>query len=95
MEWSAPFGFGWGNEVSLALLPLAGGQAIAAAASQDAGLSTRLTVDRLATGRLLGSVTLPDLVMAPLTVTGTSVLAQADTRACAVAGSGTSMAPAG
>jgi outer membrane protein assembly factor BamB len=88
VRWSAPFGAGGGNGVSLALLPLAGGQAIVATAWQGSGRSTMLSVNRLATGRLLGSVALPNLVMAPLTVVGASVLAQSDSPACAVAASG-------
>jgi outer membrane protein assembly factor BamB len=93
LQWSAPLGPGSG--VNLALLPLAAGQAIAATVWQASGLSTRLTVDRLATGRPLGSVTLPNLVMAPLTVAGTSVLAQSDSPTCAIAASGTATVQAG
>ena len=82
VQWSAPFGGGSGT-VNLALLPAAGGQAVVA--TQGTGSSTRLTVARLSTGRLLGSVTVPDLVLAPLTVVGRSVLAQSDSPGCAVA----------
>jgi outer membrane protein assembly factor BamB len=85
VQWSAPFGVGARDGVNLALLPLAGGQAIVATTWQGTGRSTALTVDRLATGQRLGSVTLPNLVMAPLTVAGPSVLAQSDSPACAVA----------
>ena len=75
------------RRLNLALLPPAGGRAIAVQARQGAGFTapTRLTVRRLGTGRQLASVTLPDMVMAPLTVTGTSVLAQSDSPACATA----------
>jgi len=70
---------------------LPGGSAIAYTVAQGAGIptSTRLTVRRLGTGRQLASVTLPDMVMAPLTVTGTSILAQSDSPACATAASAT------
>jgi outer membrane protein assembly factor BamB len=88
--WSAPLEGG-----KLALLPLAGGQAIAVMGGQGAGLtaSTRLIVRRLATGRQLASVPLPgDMVLAPLTVTGTSVLVQSDSPGCATAFSGTAVA---
>ena len=95
VQWSAPFGVDGGDGVNLALLPVAGGQAIVATTWQATGRSSGLTVDRLATGRRLGSVTLPNLVMAPLTVAGTSVLAQSDSPACAVAAPGTAAVPAG
>ena len=81
--WSVPVGAGADGGANLGLLPLAAGQAIAATVPDSSGLSTRLTVDRLATGRQLGSVALPDMVMAPLTITGTGVLAQSDSPACA------------
>jgi outer membrane protein assembly factor BamB len=87
--WSTPLGADAEGGANLALLPLAAGQAVAATVWQGSGLSTRLTVNRLATGAPLGSRTLPDLVMAPLTVAGTSVLAQSDSPACAIAATGT------
>ena len=80
---------------NLALLSPPGGRAIAYTFAAGTGFSTstRLTVRRLGTGRQLASVTLPDMVMAPLTVTGTSVLAQSDSPACANASNGTAVAP--
>jgi hypothetical protein len=83
--WSAPIGSGT-DGLNLAPLSLADGRAIAYTIAQGTGynISTRLTVHRLGTGRQLASVTLPDMVMAPLTVTGTSVLAQSDSLACVV-----------
>ena len=87
--WSTPLGADAEGGANLALLPLAAGQAVAATVWQGSGLSTRLTVNRLATGAPLGSRTLPDLVMAPLTVAGTCVLAQSDSPACAIAATGT------
>jgi outer membrane protein assembly factor BamB len=92
--WSAPLAGGT-DGFNLAPLSLAGGQAIAVTSVQGAAFttSTRLTVRRLGTGRQLASVTLPDLVMAPLTVTGTSVLAQSDSPACATAAIGTAEIP--
>lgn len=88
--WSAPLAGGT-DGFNLALLSLPGGSAIAYTVAQGAGIptSTRLTVRRLGTGRQLASVTLPDMVMAPLTVTGTSILAQSDSPACATAASAT------
>jgi outer membrane protein assembly factor BamB len=88
--WSAPLAGGT-DGFNLALLPLAGGRAIAVTSVQGTGFptSTRLSVRRLGTGRQLASVTLPDMIMAPLTVTGASVLAQSDSPACATAAVGT------
>jgi outer membrane protein assembly factor BamB len=87
--WSAPLAGGT-DGFNLAPLPLAGGRAIAATSVQGTGFptSTRLTVRRLGTGRQLASVTLPDMIMAPLTVTGTSVLAQSDSPACGTPATG-------
>jgi outer membrane protein assembly factor BamB len=84
--WAVPLAAG-ADGLNLALLSIAGGRAIAVTAGQGSGFSenTRLTVRRLGTGRPLASVTLPDMVLAPLTVTGTSVLAQSDSLACAAA----------
>jgi outer membrane protein assembly factor BamB len=92
--WSAPLAGGT-DGFNLALLPLAGGQAIAVTSVQGTGFptSTRLAVRRLGTGGQLASVTLPDMVMAPLTVTGTSVIAQSDSPACATPAIGTAVAP--
>jgi outer membrane protein assembly factor BamB len=84
--WSAPLAGGT-DGFNLAPLSLAGGRAIAVTIAQGTA-STRLTVRRLAAGRQLASVTLPDMVLAALTVTGTSVLAQSDSPACATAFSG-------
>jgi outer membrane protein assembly factor BamB len=86
---------GGADGLNLALLPLAGGQAIAVTSVQGTGFptSTRLTVRRLGAGRQLASVTLPDMILAPLTVTGTSVLAQSDSPACATPAIGTAVAP--
>jgi outer membrane protein assembly factor BamB len=93
--WSAPLADGTGG-FNLALLPLAGGRAIAVTIAQGAGyiISTRLTVRRLGTGRQLASVKLPDMIMAPLTVTGTSVLVQSDSHVCATATATPGVAPA-
>jgi outer membrane protein assembly factor BamB len=89
VRWSAPLAGGT-DGFSLASLPLPGGTAIAYTSAEGTGYptSTRLTVRRLATGRQLASVTLPDMVLAPLTATGTSVLAQSDSPACATADAG-------
>lgn len=89
--WSAPLPGIGGN---MALLPLAGGQAIAYTSTPGTGSNppTRLIVRRLGTGRQLASATLPDMVMGPLTVTGTSILAQSDSLACATAVAGTAVA---
>jgi outer membrane protein assembly factor BamB len=91
--WSAPLDGGT-DGFNLALLSPPGGMAIAVTSMQGTGspTSTRLTVRRLGTGGRLASVTLPDMVMAPLTVTGTSVLAQSDSPACATAAVGTAVA---
>jgi hypothetical protein len=88
--WSSPLAGGT-DGFNLAPLSLAGGRAIAVTSVQGTAFptSTRLTVRRLGTGRQLASVTLPDMIMAPLTVTGTSVLAQSDSPACATAATGT------
>jgi outer membrane protein assembly factor BamB len=96
VRWSAALAGGTGG-FSLASLPLPGGPAIAYSAAEGTGFptSTRLTVRRLASGRQLASVTLPDMVLAPLTVTGTSVLAQSDSPACATASVGTAAVKAG
>jgi hypothetical protein len=84
--WSAPLADGT-DGFTLALLSAPGGRAIVYTFAAGTGFSTstRLTVRRLGTGRQLASVTLPDMVMAPLTVTGTSVLAQSDSPTCATA----------
>ena len=90
--WSAPLADGTGG---LALLSLAGGRAIAVTDTQTTGSSehTRLALLRLGTGRQLTSVTLPDMVLAPLTITGTSILAQSDSPSCATAFNGTAVVP--
>jgi outer membrane protein assembly factor BamB len=90
--WSAPLGGGT-DGFNLALLSLPGGRAVVSALATGTGFSinSRLTVRALGTGRPLASVTLPDMVMAPLTVTGTSVLAQSDSLACAFSAVGTAV----
>ena len=90
--WSTPLGTAGSGGVNLAVLPLPGGPALAAALPASTGLTTRLTVSRLATGARLGSVTLPDMVVAPLTVAGTSILAQSDAPACGTPTAGTARA---
>jgi hypothetical protein len=92
--WSDPIP-GGPDGVNLALLSLAGGRAIAVTTEPGSGFgrtSARLTVRRLGTGRQLASVSLPDMIMAPLTVTGTSTLVQSDSPVCAVALNGTATA---
>jgi outer membrane protein assembly factor BamB len=92
--WSTPIPSG-PDGVNLALLPLAGGQAIAATTEPGNGFgrtSARLTVRRLATGRQLASVSLPDMIMAPLTITRTGILVQSDSPVCATALNGTATA---
>jgi len=93
--WSAPLPGGVESE-NIALLPLPGGQALAYASTTGTSVTapTRLTVRRLGTGRQLAAVTLPDMIMAPLTVTGTNVLAQSDSPSCAIAATGTATIPA-
>ena len=88
MLWSAPLAGGT-DGFNLAPLSPPGGSAIAYTVAQGTSIptSTRLTVRRLGTGRQLASVTLPDMVLAPLTVAGTSILAQSDSPACATAAS--------
>jgi outer membrane protein assembly factor BamB len=90
VQWSMPIGGGGFGSLNLALLPLAGGQAVAVAVvrGSGSGISTRLTVHRLATGRQLAAATLPDVVSAPLTVTGDTIIAQSDSPSCAVASTG-------
>jgi outer membrane protein assembly factor BamB len=92
--WSAPLA-GGSDGSNLALLSPPGGRAIAYAFTPGTSVSasSRLTVRRLGTGRQLASVTLPDMIMAPLTVTGTSVLAQSDSPACAFPTNGTAVTP--
>jgi PQQ-like domain len=87
-QWSASAASGGETAAGLTLLEQGGQPAIAATGWLGTGQSTRLTVDRLATGRLVGSTTLPNLVMAPLTVTGGTILAQSDSPACATAAAG-------
>ena len=96
VRWSAPLPGGGGLE-NLALVRLPGGPAIAYAATPSTGSNppSRLTVRRLGTGRQLATVTLPDMIMAPLTVTGTSILAQSDSPACATPTVGTAVAAKG
>ena len=89
VRWSAPLPGGTDGE-NLALLPLPGGPALGYASTPGASANgpTRLTVRRLGTGRQLASVTLPEMILAPLTVTGTSILAQSDSPACATPAAG-------
>jgi len=95
VRWSAPLAGGT-DGFNLASLPLPGGTAIAYTSVKGTGFptSTRLTVRRLGTGRQLASVTLPDMILAPLTAAGTSVLAQSDSPACATPAVGTAVAKA-
>ena len=95
VRWSAPLAGGT-DGFNLALLSLPGGRAVVSALATGTGfnINSRLTVRALGTGRPLASVTLPDMVMAPLTVTGTSVLAQSDSLACAFPAIGTAVTKA-
>lgn len=82
--WSVPLPAGGAPGAQLALVPLASGPLLAVAGADRASTFSRLALYRLASGRMVGSASLPTLVQAPLAVAGTSVLAQLDSPGCAI-----------